>query len=57
MSNKLGGMKRASYLAANLLGALVLVLLLMDPTRALLPLFELLGLGAGCIILARFLPR
>jgi hypothetical protein len=50
-------MKRAFQLVANLLGAVVLVVLLMDPTRPLLPVFALLGMGAGCIVLARFLPR
>ena len=37
-------MPRALYLLANLLGGVVLVLLLLDPTRPLGPVFVLLGL-------------
>jgi hypothetical protein len=40
-------MPRALYLLANLLGCGVLVLLLIDPTRPLAPVFVLLGLAAG----------
>jgi hypothetical protein len=50
-------MKRAVSSVATLLGVIVLVLLLVDPTRPLLPVFVLLGMGAGCIVLAWFLPR
>jgi hypothetical protein len=48
-------MKRALYLLANLLGVVVLVLL--DPTRPLAPVFVLLGLAAVCVVGPRFLPR
>jgi hypothetical protein len=39
-------MRRALYLLANVLGV-VLILLLIDPTRPLGPVFMLLGLAAG----------
>ena len=50
-------MKRVLYLLANLLGGVVLVLLLLDPTRPLAPIFVLLGLAVLFAVLPRFLPR
>jgi hypothetical protein len=49
-------MKRLSYAVANVLGGVVLVLLLIDPTRTLLPVFVLLGLAVLFFVLPRFLP-
>jgi hypothetical protein len=40
-------MKRALYFLANVLGGVVLVLLLLDPTRPLGLVFVLLGAGRG----------
>ena len=50
-------MKRVLYFLANLLGGVVLVLLLLDPTRPLAPIFVLLGLAVVFAVLPRFLPR
>ena len=50
-------MKRVLYFLANLLGGVVLVLLLLDPTRPLAPIFVLLGLAVLFAVLPRFLPR
>ena len=50
-------MKRVLYFLANLLGGVVLVLLLLDPTRPLVPVFVLLGLAVLFAVLPRFLPR
>jgi hypothetical protein len=50
-------MKRTLYSLANLLGGVVLVLLLLDPTRPLSPIFFLLGLAVSCAFIPRFLPR
>jgi hypothetical protein len=50
-------MYRALYLLANLLGGVVLVLLLIDPTRPLGLVFVLLGLATVCVVVPRFLPR
>jgi hypothetical protein len=49
-------MKRAHYLLANVLGGVVLVLLLLDPTQPLAPVFVLWGLAAVCVVVPRFLP-
>ena len=45
-------MKRAAYTLANLLGAVVEALLILDPTRGLAPVFVLLALAGG-LLLAR----
>jgi hypothetical protein len=50
-------MQRVLYLLANLLGGVVLVLLLLDPSRPLGPVFVLLGQAAVCVLVPRFLPR
>ena len=50
-------MKRVLYFLANLLGGVVLVRLLLDPTRPLVPVFVLLGLAVVFAVLPRFLPR
>ena len=50
-------MRRVLYFLANLLGGVVLVLLLLDPTRPLAPIFVLLGLAVVFAVLPRFLPR
>jgi len=41
-------------LVADLAAAVVLVLVIIDPTRALWPVFGLLLLAAGCCIAWRF---
>ena len=50
-------MRRVLYFLANLLGGVVLVLLVLDPTRPLVPVFVLLGLAVLFAVLPRFLPR
>ncbi len=50
-------MKRDLYFLANLLGGVVLVLLLLDPTRPLAPIFVLLSLAVVFAVLPQFLPR
>ena len=50
-------MRRVLYFLANLLGGVVLVLLVLDPTRPLEPVFVLLGLAVVFAVLPRFLPR
>jgi hypothetical protein len=50
-------MKRALYLLANLFGGVVIVHLLLDPTRPLAPIFVLLALAVVCAVLPRFLRR
>jgi hypothetical protein len=50
-------MKRTLYFLADLLGGVVLVLLLLDPTRPLAPIFVLLGLAVAFAIIPRFLAR
>jgi hypothetical protein len=44
-------MKRALYLLTNLLGGVVLVLLLLDPGRPLVPVFLFLAVAAVCAVL------
>jgi hypothetical protein len=44
-------MKRAFYLLANVLGGVALVLLLLDPTRPLGPMFILLAVAVVCAVL------
>lgn len=50
-------MKRVLYLLANLLGGIVIVLLLVDPTRPLAPIFVLLALAVVCAVVPLFLRR
>ena len=50
------GVRRLLYLTANVLGGVVLVLLLLDPGRDLLPVFLLLALAVLLAVLPRFLP-
>lgn len=50
-------MRRFLYFLANLFGGVVIVLLLLDPTRPLAPIFVLLALAVLCVISARLLPR
>jgi hypothetical protein len=50
-------MKRALYVLANGFAGLVLVLLLLDPTRPLAPVFVLLALAVVCAVAPRFLRR
>jgi hypothetical protein len=48
-------MKRAFYILANGFAGVVLVLLVLDPTRPLAPVFVLLGLAVVCAVVPRFL--
>ena len=48
-------MKRVLYLLANTLAGIVLVLLSLDPTRNLAPVFVLLALAVGCNLLPWYL--
>jgi hypothetical protein len=50
-------MKRALYALANVFAGVVLVLLLLDPTRPLAPVFVLLSLAVVCAVAPRFLRR
>jgi hypothetical protein len=50
-------MRRVLYLAANLLGGALLALLILDPARPLLPVIAILGLGAGCLVMAGLVRR
>jgi hypothetical protein len=50
-------LKRVLWTAENLVGGTVLVLLLLDPTRPLLPIFGLLGVAVVLMFLPAFLPR
>jgi hypothetical protein len=50
------GVPRLLYLAANVLGWVVFVLLLLDPGRNLLPIFILLAVAVLLAVLPRFLP-
>jgi hypothetical protein len=50
-------MKRALYVLANLLAGLVLVLLLVDSSRPLAPVWVLLGLAVVCAVLPSVLAR
>jgi hypothetical protein len=49
-------MKRLLYLLANLCAGVVLILLLLDTTRPLAPVFVLLTLAVVCAFLPRLLP-
>jgi hypothetical protein len=50
-------LKRILWSAANAVAGEVLVLLLLDPTRPLLPIFILLGVAVVLMILLAFLRR
>jgi hypothetical protein len=50
-------MTRDLFFLANLWAGSVLVLLVLNPTRPLAPVFGLLVLSVFCIVLARFQPR
>jgi hypothetical protein len=50
------GARRLLYLAANVLGGVVLVLLVLDPGRDLLPVLILLAAAVLPAVLPRFLP-
>jgi hypothetical protein len=50
-------MNRAFSLLANRLAAVVLVMLLLDPTRPLAPIFVLLALAVVCAVMPWFLRR
>jgi hypothetical protein len=50
-------MKRVFYILANGLAGVVLVLLLLDPTRPLVPVFVLLALAVVCSVVPWFLRR
>jgi hypothetical protein len=50
-------MKRVFYVLANLFGGVVIVLLLLDPTRPLAPILGLLTLAAVCAVVPWFLQR
>jgi hypothetical protein len=51
------GMRRAFYIVANLLAGLVLVLLVIDPTRTMGPVFALLAAAVVCAAAPTFLRR
>jgi hypothetical protein len=48
-------MKHVLYILANGFAGVVLVLLLLDPTRPLAPVFVLLALAVVCAVVPRFL--
>jgi hypothetical protein len=48
-------MKRVFYILANSFAGVVLVQLLLDPTRPLAPVFILLALAVVCAVVPRFL--
>jgi len=48
-------LKRVSWSVANLLGGAVLVLLIVDPNRPLLPIFGLVGLAVALLFLPALL--
>ena len=50
-------LKRVLWSAANVLGGAVLVLLLLDPTRPLLPIFVLLGTAVVFWVLPAIIGR
>jgi hypothetical protein len=50
-------MKRVFYVLANGFAGVVLVLLLLDPTRPLVPAFVLLALAVVCAVVPWFLRR
>jgi hypothetical protein len=50
-------MKRALYVLANLFAGLVLILLLVDSSRPLVPVLVHLGLAVVCAVFASVLAR
>jgi hypothetical protein len=50
-------MKRVLYIFANGFAGIVLVLVLLDPTRPLAPVFVLLALAVVCAVVAWFWRR
>jgi hypothetical protein len=50
-------MNRVFYILANCLAGVVLVTLLLDPTRPLAPILVLLALAVACAVMPWFLPR
>lgn len=50
-------MKRVLYFFANSFAGIVLVLLLLDPSRSLAPIFVLLALAVVCSFVAWFCGR
>jgi hypothetical protein len=50
-------MRRSFYFLANLFGGIVIVLLVIDPTRPLTPIFLLLGLAVICAAVPSFLRK
>jgi hypothetical protein len=50
-------LKRVLWSAANLLGGVVLVLLVMDPSRPLLHILVLLAVSVVLMLLPAFLPH
>lgn len=50
-------MKRVLYFLANGFAGIVLVLLVLDPSRPLAPIFVLLALAVGCAVVAWYWRR
>jgi hypothetical protein len=50
-------MNRVFYILANCLAGVVLVMLLLDPTRPLAPIIVLLALAVVCAVMPWFLRR
>ena len=50
-------LRRALYILANGFAGVVLVLLLIDPSRPLIPIFVLLALAVVCALVPWLLPR
>jgi hypothetical protein len=50
-------MRRVLYVLADGFAGVVLVLLLLDPTRSLAPVFVLLALAVVCAVAPLLLPR
>jgi len=52
----IGDLSDRRYALANFLAALVLALLIIDPTRDLTPVFVLLALAVALVLAARWVP-
>lgn len=50
------GLKRVLWASANVLGGIVIVLVVVDPLRPLLPIFLLLGLAVVLMFLPALFP-
>jgi hypothetical protein len=50
-------MKRVAYVLANGIAGVVLVLLLLDPSRPLAPVFVLVSLAVVCAVVPWFMRR